>query len=69
MRLREAAVRDLRNHFAAVAKWIEDGESVTITRNGAPFALLSPALRPAKRKRVDWKARTARYKPVGKVKG
>jgi prevent-host-death family protein len=44
---RTATVRDLRNRFADVAKWIEDGEQVTITRHGEAFATLAPA-RPAK---------------------
>jgi len=52
---RTATVRDLRNGFAAVAKWIEDGEQVTITRGGAAFATLAPA-RPAKPHKPDWKA-------------
>lgn len=40
---RTATVRDLRNRFATVAKWIEDGEKVTITRGGEAFATLAPA--------------------------
>ena len=36
--MKTATVRDLRHHFADVAKWIEHGESVTITRNGTAFA-------------------------------
>ena len=36
--MKTATVRDLRNHFADVAKWIEHGEAVTITRNGTAFA-------------------------------
>lgn len=52
-------MRDLRNRFADVSKWIEDGEEVTITRNGAPFATLAPA-QPAKPRKVDIAARWAR---------
>ncbi len=63
--MKTATVRDLRNKFADVAKWIEHGESVTITRNRAAFATLSPA-KPAKSARADWMARFARRKPVGK---
>ncbi len=62
---RTATVRDLRNRFAAVAKWIEDGESVTITRSGAAFALLAPA-REEKPRKVDWAARFKRRPPLGK---
>lgn len=60
---RTATVRDLRNHFAAVAKWIEDGEKVTITRGGAAFATLAPAREEVPRK-VDWAARFKRRPPI-----
>ena len=52
---RTATVRDLRNRFADVAKWIEDGEQVTITRHGAAFATLAPT-RPEKPRKPDWAA-------------
>lgn len=61
---RTATVRDLRNRFADVAKWIEDGEQVVITRNGAVFATLAPA-KPAKPRKVDWAARFERRPPLG----
>ena len=63
--MKTATVRDLRNHFADVAKWIEHGEPVTITRNGVAFATLAPA-QAAKPSKVDWKARFAKRKPLGK---
>lgn len=40
--MKTATVRDLRNHFARVAVWVENGESVTITRGGKVFATLVP---------------------------
>ena len=63
--MKTATVRDLRNHFADVAKWIEHGEAVTITRNGAAFATLAPAELP-KARQVNWAARLARRKPLGR---
>ncbi len=63
--MRTATVRDLRNNFASVAKWIEHGEQITITRNGENFATLSPAVLSRPRK-VDWAARFAKRKPLGK---
>jgi prevent-host-death family protein len=63
--MKTATVRDLRNHFADVAKWIEEGEPVTITRNGTVFATLSPAA-PSQPGAVDWASRLARRRPVGK---
>lgn len=62
---RTASVRDLRNRFADVAKWIEDGEQVTITRNGAAFATLAPA-RPETLRKIDWAARFKRRPPLGR---
>lgn len=63
--MKTATVRDLRNHFAEVAKWIEHGEPVTITRNGAAFATLAP-LKATKPRKADWAARFAKRKPLGR---
>src|SRR5215468_6347919 len=63
--MKTATVRDLRNHFADVAKWIEGGEQVTITRNGVAFATLAPA-KPQRRRKVDWTTRLKRYRPAGR---
>jgi prevent-host-death family protein len=60
---RTATVRDLRNRFADVAKWIEDGEQVTITRNGTAFATLAPS-RPEKAAKPDWAAWLKEYPPI-----
>jgi len=40
--MKTASVRDLRNHFPRVAAWIQQGESVEITKSGKPFAVLAP---------------------------
>jgi len=40
--MKSATVRDLRNEFPKVARWIEEGECVEITRSGKAFAHLSP---------------------------
>lgn len=63
--MKTATVRDLRNHFADVARWIEHGESVTITRNGTAFATLAPA-KVTKPRKVDWASRLKTFPPVGK---
>jgi antitoxin (DNA-binding transcriptional repressor) of toxin-antitoxin stability system len=47
--MKTATVRDLRNHFPKVAAWIDEGQSVEITKSGKAFARLSPA--PAKKSR------------------
>ena len=63
--MKTASVRDLRNHFADVAKWIENGEQVAITRKGALFATLAP---PTTKKplKADWANWLKRHPPVGK---
>ena len=63
--MKKATVRDLRNHFARLAKWIEHGEQITITRNGEMFAKLLPAT-PGKPRKINWAAHLRKYKPVGK---
>lgn len=63
--MKTATVRDLRNRFADVAKWIEHGEQVTITRNGAAFATLAPTVTRRARK-TDWAARLKKFPPAGK---
>jgi antitoxin (DNA-binding transcriptional repressor) of toxin-antitoxin stability system len=64
--MKTANVRDLRNHFAEVAKWIEHGETVAILRNGKNFATLSPAEPASPPTRVDWASRLAKRKPLGR---
>jgi len=56
--VKTATVRDLRNNFADVAKVIEGGEPIAITRRGAPFAVLTPA-KPNAPSKVDWRQSAA----------
>ena len=63
--MKTATVRDLRNRFAAVAKWIEDGEQVAITRHGETFATLSPTA-PKLSGSLDWTKRLAGRSAIGK---
>lgn len=63
--VKTATVRDLRNHFADVARWIEEGELVAITRHGATFATLSPASL-EKSHGVNWAKRLAERPAVGR---
>jgi antitoxin (DNA-binding transcriptional repressor) of toxin-antitoxin stability system len=57
--MKRATVSDLRNHFPRVAAWIEEAESVEITKSGKVIARLLPATprRPRKFKMPDIKAR------------
>ncbi|PYL47169.1 MAG: prevent-host-death protein [Verrucomicrobia bacterium] len=63
--MKTATVRELRNNFARLAKWIEHGEQIIITKNGQSFAKLSPATTDKPRK-VDWAGRFAKRKPLGR---
>jgi len=51
--MKTATVRDLRNHYSGLLKWIEAGEEVRITRRGKAVARLVPEP-VASGKQVDW---------------
>ncbi len=40
--MKAATVRDLRNHFRRISKWLEKGETVEIIKRGKPIAELVP---------------------------
>lgn len=40
--MKTATVRDLRNDFGRIGKWIEAGETVQIVKRGRAFAELVP---------------------------
>ena len=40
--MKTATIRDLRNNFARLSKWIEQGETVEILKRGKPVADLVP---------------------------
>lgn len=67
--MKTATVADLRNNFAAVSKWIHDGEPVTITKRGIPFATLAPVRKRKKLPPVDRLARLRKLFPSGPVAG
>ena len=54
--MKTATVRDLRNRFARLSAWIENGEPVEITKGGKVFARLLPAVesKPKKLVKVDF---------------
>lgn len=51
--MKTATVRDLRNHYTGLLRWIAAGEEIVITRRGKPLARLIPE-KPVRRKNVDW---------------
>jgi antitoxin (DNA-binding transcriptional repressor) of toxin-antitoxin stability system len=44
--MRTATVRDLRNEFSRISKWLEAGESVQVLKRGKPFARVVPERTP-----------------------
>ena len=48
--MKTATVRDLRNSFARISRWLEAGELVEVTKRGRVFARILPAM-PQKGKR------------------
>ena len=51
--MKTATVADLRNRFASVSHWIENGEKVEIRKRGKVFATLTPP--PGKKKQpIAW---------------
>jgi antitoxin (DNA-binding transcriptional repressor) of toxin-antitoxin stability system len=61
--VKTATVRDLRNDFARVSRWIQNGEVVTVTKGGRPFATLLP-FREAGSEQSGWPDLAARRRAV-----
>ena len=40
--MKTATIRDLRNDFARLSKWLEQGETIEIIKRGKPVADLVP---------------------------
>lgn len=56
--MKTASVRELRNHYSTVMKWIEAGEEVKISKRGKVIARLVPD-RPEPQRKVDWSTSAA----------
>jgi prevent-host-death family protein len=69
--MKTATVRDLRNNFAKVSRWIKAGEKVEITSRGVRLGHIVPARQPKppkKKKLFDLKEHRAWMKKVYKGK-
>ena len=44
--MKTATIRDLRNEFARLSKWLEKGETVQIIKRGKPYARVVPEPKP-----------------------
>jgi prevent-host-death family protein len=51
--MRKATVRDLRNRYTSLLRWIRAGEEIVITRRGKPVARLVPEPAAAAAE-IDW---------------
>ncbi|RYD35589.1 MAG: hypothetical protein EOP86_08075 [Verrucomicrobiaceae bacterium] len=51
--MKTATVRDLRNHYSSLLRWIAAGEEVVITQKGQAVARLSP-MGPSEPASVNW---------------
>jgi antitoxin (DNA-binding transcriptional repressor) of toxin-antitoxin stability system len=40
--VKTATVRDLRNRFRRISRWLETGETVQVMKRGKPFARVVP---------------------------
>jgi len=52
--MKTASVRELRNRYTQLLKWLEAGEEITITRRGVAIARLVPANGAKARRSIDW---------------
>jgi antitoxin (DNA-binding transcriptional repressor) of toxin-antitoxin stability system len=44
--MKTATVRDLRNEFGKLSKWLAAGETIQIIKRGKPFARVVPESKP-----------------------
>lgn len=61
--MKTATVRQLRHEFGTVLNWVEEGESVEISKRGKTIALLTPPPEPVAarpKKRPDFAGRLKR---------
>jgi antitoxin (DNA-binding transcriptional repressor) of toxin-antitoxin stability system len=52
--MKVATVRELRNRYTQLLKWLEAGEEIKITRRGLVIARLIPEKRPSETTVSDW---------------
>ena len=51
--MKSTTVRELRNNYSKVLKWVSKGEEVEVTRRGKVVAKVIPAV-PSSPSEVDW---------------
>ena len=56
--MKTASVRELRNHYNQLLRWVEAGEEVVISKRGIVVARLVPEKK-SKPRKVDWSTSAA----------
>lgn len=65
--MRSTTVRELRNNYSKILKWVSKGEEVEVTRRGKVVAKVVPPM-PASPSEVDWsKSAALNRKPWSNV--
>lgn len=62
--MKTATVRDLRQRFNEVVRWIETGEEIAVTRRGVIIATLGPPKPAAPPAKLDWERRFRERPPI-----
>jgi antitoxin (DNA-binding transcriptional repressor) of toxin-antitoxin stability system len=65
--MKTATVTDLRYKFSRISRWLRDGELVTITKRGHPFATLTPTRYRKTVRPIDRMVRLQKIFPNGHV--
>ena len=60
--MKTATVRELRNNYAKVLRWVSTGEEVSVTRRGKVVAKVIPPSSPDRK--VDWTESAAFKRPA-----
>ncbi|HEV8074003.1 MAG TPA: type II toxin-antitoxin system prevent-host-death family antitoxin, partial [Opitutaceae bacterium] len=56
--MKTTTIRDLRNHYSQVLRWVSAGEEVQITKRGKIVAKVVPP-QPVSPRKLDWKESAA----------
>lgn len=58
--MKTATVRDLRNNFSQLSTWIDDGETIEITKRGVSYVQVIPTKKNLLKKRPNFHERAIR---------
>jgi prevent-host-death family protein len=61
--MKTATIRELRNNYSKVLRWVSSGEEVQVTRHGKVVAKVVPAA-PSSPETLDWTQSAALNRPA-----